>query len=257
MPIRSASQRRRDFADQQRAIEEQLLSRARARQLEGGEARRPAPYDKPAYNTPAYWRDCARGWIGDDEQRADHADFEARRRRAIDSKHRSAPAPSRHKRPPPPPTPSRQFCKPMATTAARDDRLTPQSKALLQVLVARAGRGRSTDATKTTLGRVLSRCPRSIQRYLRELVALGYIRTQTIKSRRTGFYVGLRVSVMDRVLPFFSRKGEAYQPEKLPARLAIGRKSEETELSPTKDKDISLRLLRVDKPPWFGEFAFR
>ncbi|WP_425398985.1 hypothetical protein [Aeoliella sp.] len=102
----------------------------------------------------------------------------------------------------------------MATQAARDDRLTPQSKSLLQVLVARTGKGCSTDTTKNTLGAIMNRCPRSIQRYVQELVKFGYIRTQTIKSRRTGFFIGLRVWIMDCVLPFWKQGDEKYDAAK-------------------------------------------
>ena len=158
---------------------------------------KPSSYCPPAFNTPQYWQDCAKGWISDEQQRRDQADFELRRRRALDSKHRQAPTPHRHERPAP--RQSKQFSKCMSTQAARDDRLTPQSKALLQVLVARTGRGRFTDTTKTTLGITMSRCPRSIQRYLQELIQFGYIRTQTRKSRRTGFFIGLRVWIMNSV----------------------------------------------------------
>ncbi len=144
----------------------------------------------------------------------------------------------------------------MSTQAARDDRLTPQSKALLQVLVARTGKGRSTDATKTTLGIIMNRCPRSVQRYVQELVKFGYIRTQIRKSRRTGFFVGLRIWIMNSVLPFFAQKNTNYEPEQWLYLLGSRRKPEETEESLTKDKDKILNIFSDKKPPWFAEFAF-
>ncbi|MEN3794642.1 helix-turn-helix domain-containing protein [Fulvimarina sp. MAC3] len=103
----------------------------------------------------------------------------------------------------PSPNDSRQYANPMATTAARDDRLTPQAKALLQVMRARAGKGYETSVTKGTLAAVLSRSTRSITRYLRDLERYGYIVTR-IKADRRGFHLGLVVTITEKVLPFFT-----------------------------------------------------
>jgi len=211
VPLRSAQQRVQQEEAQRRAVQKELFEKTEAKVRATGK-RKPFSYERPAYNTPQYWRDCARGWITDEEQRQDHADFETRRRRALDSKHNQAAPPHRHERAAPRCT--KQFSKSMSTQAARDDRLTPQSKALLQVLVARTGRGHFTDTTKTTLGIIMNRCPRSIQRYVQELAKFGYLRTQVRKSRRTGFFIGLRVWIMDSVLPFFAQKNGNYAPEK-------------------------------------------
>jgi len=140
VPLRSAEQRARHEEAQRRAIQQELFERTQEK-FRATEKRKPFSYERPAYNTPQYWRNCVFGWITDEEQRQDHADFEARRRRAIDSKYNQASSPHRHERAAPRCT--KQFSKSMSTQAARDDRLTPQSKALLQVLVARTGRGRS------------------------------------------------------------------------------------------------------------------
>jgi len=254
VPVLSERQRKERDDARRRGVQRELVESTRS--LRGGNReKRPACYERPAYGTPQYWRDCGRGWISDQQQRDDHADFEVRRRRALDSKHNKAPAPHRHLRGAP--RASKQFAKPMATQAARDDRLTPQSKALLQVIVARTGRGRVTDTTKTTLGRIMNRCPRSIQRYVRELVKFGYIRTQTIKSRRTRFYVGLRIWIMNSVLPFWAQQNGNYDPEKWPSWASIRRKSEETKESLTNDSFIIKNLLSADKPHWFDEIAHR
>ena len=103
----------------------------------------------------------------------------------------------------PEPNESRQYANPMATTAARDDRLTPQAKALLQVLRARSGKGRETAVTKATLGAVLSRSTRSITRYLRDLERCGYILTR-IRATGRGLHLGLVVTMTEKVLPFFA-----------------------------------------------------
>ena len=213
------------------------------------------PYKKPPFNTPQYWQDVLRGWISEEEQLFDQSQFDLKRRRALDSKKNKARVAKRHNRPAP--TETKQFSKAMSTQAARDDRLTPQSKALLQIIVARTGKGRSTDTTKTTLGAIMSRCPRSIQRYIRELVKFGYIRTQTIKSRRTGFYTGMRIWIMNSVLPFFSKPNENYEPNIWAQITQNGRNREETKESLTNHKDIISRVLCPQKPPWIAEMAYR
>ena len=144
----------------------------------------------------------------------------------------------------------------MSTQAARDDRLTPQSKSLLQVIVAQTGRGRYTDVTKTTLGVIMNRCPRSIQRYIQELVKFGYIRTQIRKSKRTGFYIGLRIWIMNSVLPFFARENSKYDPDIWPEFLKGRRNREETKESHTNNKQMILNTISAQKPPWFTEFVF-
>lgn len=253
IPIRTAKQRKQENEAQRKAIERQLFKKSNSK-FDTMDNRQPIAYERPAYNTPQYWRDCARGWISDDQQRADHADFETRRRRALDSKYNTAAPPHRHMRTPPRET--KQFSKPMSTQAARDDRLTPQSKALLQVLVARTGKGRFTDTTKTTLGVIMNRCPRSIQRYVQELIKFGYIRTQVRKSRRTGFFIGLRVWITNRVLPFYAQSNESYDPERWLDLLGNRTRPEETIESVTNNKSIILNTFKDEKPPWFAAFAF-
>ena len=235
-------------------IQKQLFARSKERQL-GRREPKPIDYRWPQYNTPNYWQDVSRGWISEEEQQRDHAQFEVKRKRGLASRNRQAKPASRHNRPAP--VESKQFAKAMATQAARDDRLTPQSKSLLQIIVARTGRGRSTDTTKTTLAKIMSRCPRSIQRYIQELIKFGYIRTQTIKSRRTGFYVGMRIWIMNSVLPFFAGGSDKYEAKEWEDVTNIGRNREETEKSPTNNKNRLRRALMPDKPPWFAEIAFR
>lgn len=249
----SAEERKQQAESQAQIIQRQLFAKIKS-QSDENQTNKPRFYERPAFNTPEYWRDTCRGWITEEEQRNDHADFETRRRRALDSKHNKAPPPERHGRGAPRST--KQFAKPMSTEAARDDRLTPQSKALLQVLVARTGKGRSTDTTKTTLGIIMNRCPRSIQRYVRELIKFGYIRTQTIKSRRTGFFVGMRIWIMNSVLPFFANKKDVYNPEEWLDLVRNRRDREGTKESLTNYKNKILNSYKEKKPPWFGEYAF-
>lgn len=217
---------------------------------------RPSDYQKPAYNTPEYYRDWNLGLISDEEARQDSTSYELRRKRAKDFYNEKALAPHRHSRPPP--VESRQWCRPMATTAARDDRLTPQAKALLQVITARVGKGRVTDTTKTTLADIMNRCPRSIQRYIAELIKFDYIRTQWQKSRKTGFYIGLRIWIMNRALPYFTNDAKNRYDAGNYARnwLEMAGNSEETELSLT---NINIKLSNIfsqKEPTWFKKLAY-
>ena len=102
----------------------------------------------------------------------------------------------------PEPRASVQYAGHMATTAARDHRLTPQSKALLQVLRARCGTGTATATCKTTLAHIMGVCTRSVGRYIRELIRFGYVVTRERRGAR-GLTIGLAVSITEKVLPCF------------------------------------------------------
>lgn len=104
----------------------------------------------------------------------------------------------------PEPRQSAQYAGHMATTAARDHRLTPQSKALLQVLRARCGNGIKTETCKTTLAHIMGVCTRSIGRYVGELIRFGYIETQARRGA-SGLYTGLVISITEKVLPCFRK----------------------------------------------------
>lgn len=106
----------------------------------------------------------------------------------------------RHERPAP--NDSRQYAQPMATTAARDDRLTPNAKAFLQVLRARCGKGRETSITKGTAGNIMARSTRTIRRYLVDLVRFGYVELEILRNGR-GLHLGLSVKLTQLVAPFY------------------------------------------------------
>lgn len=146
----------------------------------------------------------------------------------------AAATPSRWFRPEP--RPSVQYAGPMATTAARDRRLTPQSKALLQVLRARCGNGTETATCKTTLAHIMGVTTRSIGRYIAELGRFGYITTRT-RHGTTGLYVGITVAITEKVLPCFRKLpwlagwlAQNLAPERTAEH---GRKPDRTELSHT------------------------
>jgi hypothetical protein len=130
---------------------------------------------------------------------------------------RNAPARPRHTRPAP--NDSRQYAGSMATTAARDDRLTPNAKAFLAVLRARCGKTRLTTITKGTLAAVMSRSPRTIRRYLVDLVRFGYVELEIWCNAR-GLHLGLTVKLTDLVMPFYEEaKGLARWLAETPAAL--------------------------------------
>ncbi len=239
-------------------INARLLQRLQERKQTDTPSQAPSPQDKPAYNTPAYWIAHRNGHLSWEEVEQDHALYEARRKRAKDSAGQKTRAPHRHLRPAP--TPSKQWVKPMATTAARDDRLTPQAKALLQVIAARTGKGRETNTTKTTLADIMRRCSRSIQRYIAELVKFGYIRTQIRKSPRSGLYTGLRIWIMNDVLPYFSGTNDLFEVAAVQGRGVREQQtpgfSEETEASLIKIHTKIFNLAGLKKPPWISDFVF-
>ena len=202
---------------------------------------------QPAYNTPDYWAAVREGRISWEAAGRAHARYEERRRRARDSRGTSAAIPARHLRPAP--RESRQWCRPMATTAARDDRLTPQAKALLQVLTARCGRHGWTETTKGTLGDVMSRHPRSIQRYVRELIRFGYIRARAVRSAVSGLYTGMRLWVTAHVLPYFSKRMTADLRALAGAAAGSRGNPGETVLSPVKSPVKKKRAGGGDDPP--------
>lgn len=165
----------------------------------------------------AIWRDQQAGLISFAEAR--------RRSAAVGLAQAVAVAPTvptrrpaarpRHARPGP--AESRQYAQPMATTAARDDRLTPNAKAFLQVLAARCGKGRETTITKGTAGNIMSRSTRTIRRYLVDLIRFGYLEVTTRANAR-GLHLGLTVRLTDRVRPFYEEaKGLARWLTETPA----------------------------------------
>ncbi|WP_188826085.1 helix-turn-helix domain-containing protein [Brucella endophytica] len=171
----------------------------------------PLNWRKPAFNSRDYWFAVGNGWITDEEYEADLAAHEERVKRAKASQGKASPPPARWQRQAPQAT--RQYANPMSTEAARDDRLTPQAKALLQVIRARCGKHGRTETTKFTLASIMSRSVRSIQRYIGELIRFGYIVTRT-RTGRTGLYTGLVIEITAKVLPYWTNF------EKLAADLA-------------------------------------
>ena len=104
----------------------------------------------------------------------------------------------------PEPRSSVQYAGHMATTVARDHRLTPQAKAVLVVLRARCGNGNMTPTCKTTLAHIMGVCTRSIGRYIAELIRFGNIDARARRGAN-GLYTGLVVTIAEKVLPCFRK----------------------------------------------------
>jgi hypothetical protein len=172
-------------------------------------------FKKPAFGTAAYREYARKGMISPEEQEADAIMREIRAERTGQRKDGfadltgsiEAPFPI-HKNTPvrwgqQAPIPSDQYTPNMATTAARDDRLTPNAKAFLQLIHARCASDGITETTKATVANIMNRSTRTIQRYIADLVQFGYLTTH-IKRNARGLYVGLVMKVTERTKPFYA-----------------------------------------------------
>jgi hypothetical protein len=147
----------------------------------------------------------------------------------------------------PEPRASVQYAGHMATTAARDHRLTPQAKALLQVLRARCGNGNETATCKTTLAHIIGVCTRSVGRYIHDLIRFGYIVTRERRGAG-GLTIGLAVIITEKVLPCFRKLPwlSGWLAQNLPAN---GTNSGRTELSYTNHSLKEFPLANGLRPP--------
>ena len=115
----------------------------------------------------------------------------------------------------PPPRPSRQFARELSTQVARDRRLSPRCAALAAVLVAQAGKGTLASISRRYLAMVLQVSTRTVARLLAELRAYGYIAT-THRLGSLGQTIGLRVELLDPLLPYFDRAVTELSPLVIP-----------------------------------------
>lgn len=176
-----------------------------------------AGFKKPAFGSTAYKEYCRKGWISPEETEADAIMREIRsirtgqKRPALWGKFNNSNHVMRNftitKNTPvrwgrEEPIPSDQYAPKMATTAARDDRLTPNAKALLQIIHARCGKDGVTETTKGTLASIMQRSTRSIQRYLTDLQQFGYI-LRISRQNDDNWYLGLRIWVTEKTKPYY------------------------------------------------------
>ncbi len=172
-------------------------------------------FKKPKFGSAVYREYVRKGMITPEEQEADaimreiRAERTGQRQAGFDMLSAAIEAPFPiHKNTPvrwgrEAPIPSDQYAPNMATTAARDERLTPNAKALLQIIHARCASEGITETTKATLANIMNRSTRTIQRYIADLVQFGYLTTH-IKRNGRGLYVGLVMRVTERTKPFYA-----------------------------------------------------
>jgi hypothetical protein len=129
------------------------------------------------------------------------ANCSARRHRSLRTCHRPAAEKPRHPQP-------RDTGAYVPETAARveDDRnLTDGARRcarkVAEYVYRRNREGREAEITVTYLMKVLGRCRRTVQRYLRQLEREGYIDVHVIPSARTRMCVGLAIRVLNPLIP--------------------------------------------------------
>jgi len=126
----------------------------------------------------------------------------------------------------PAPRPTRLWAKSIGCEAMGDTRLTMGARAALVLIRALASLGERI--SKAGLAKLLGVAPRTVQRYLAQLRAWGYIRTRLI-ANAIGWIVAQAVEVTEKVLPPHWR---AVGPQ---SRRSQG----ETTLSPSESKWLS------------------
>lgn len=136
-----------------------------------------------------------------------------RRMRSLRSCHR----PSRYARPQyEPPADTGAYVPELSARLDNDRNLTDGARRCarkIAELTYRSNRaGRALDVTVSYLVKALGRCRRSVQRYLRQLEEVGYIRADVVKGARSRMCVGLVVTLL---APLFPRHHRDRWPERL------------------------------------------
>lgn len=175
----------------------------------------PAPdaFEKPAYATPSYALALRCGWISSDEEKADRAAWDQRRRTSLQTCHRY----SLYERPRArPPKETAAYVPELAARIEDDPNLTDGARRcarkLAEYTYRHARATRSSEITVTWLMQALGRCRRTVQRYLRLLERQGYIRVDVIHCRATRMCAGLFVHLQG---PCFARHHRARWPKTL------------------------------------------
>ena len=103
--------------------------------------------------------------------------------------------------------PSRQFARNLATTVARDPRLSPSATRLAVLLVAVCGKANHVDATRGYFASRLGVSERTVARLLAMLRVNGYVSTvRTVGERNET--TGLRIRLLDALLPYWDAERE-------------------------------------------------
>ena len=129
------------------------------------------------------------------------ADCNARRERSLRTCHRPATEKPRH----PKPRDTGAYVPEMAARIEDDRNLTDGARRcarkLAEYVYRRNREGREAEITVTYLMKVLGRCRRTVQRYLRQLEREGYIEAHVVPSARTRMCCGLVVRVLSPLIP--------------------------------------------------------
>ena len=196
----------------------------------------PPAFEKPPYGTPQYAIALRCGWISFEEEQADRAIREERRKRSLQTCHRH----SLYEEPRfAPPKETGAYVPELAARLEDDPNLTDGARRcarkLAEYTYRHARAARCSEITVTYLMRALGKCRRTVQRYLRLLEREGYIRVDVIQGQTTRMCVGLLVHLMGPLFPRHHR-------EKWPQTLA---NPAATRLSLKKSPDTS----KKENPP--------
>lgn len=84
------------------------------------------------------------------------------------------------------------FVRPFKQSVVKNPRLMPGTRIVLMLLAGWAGHGGPIETTLGIIGKHVSRSARQVQRYLKDAMEEGYLRTSYVKDR-IGRIIGLRV----------------------------------------------------------------
>lgn len=113
----------------------------------------------------------------------------------------------------PAPQPSKQYCPPLSTTPARDQRLSPGAIRTLMVIRAVIGHDSERIITRKYLAQTLGYNQRTAQRHLSLLRRYGYITTRLVNAP-SGRVLGQRIRVTAASRPFWQTEGSGMSPLK-------------------------------------------
>ena len=170
---------------------------------------KPLNYKIPALSDSNFWKDYYKGWISEEEVQQAHDNFEMRRNRAKASLGKRSESPRRYWKLPPPQT--KQYSQQMCTEFLDDHRLTSTSKNVLVRLVSLAGHKTYLETNKTSLAKIMGVSISTIQRSLKELMIFGYLDKESKQSNITGFFIGLKISLKQKVYPYFRKVKDIFE----------------------------------------------
>lgn len=169
----------------------------------------PAPegFQKPAYNTPQYVLALRCGWISAEDEQADRAAWEQRRRTSLQTCHRYSLYQRRRSSPP---KDSGAYIPELAARLDNDPNLTDGARRCARKLAELTYRNnresRAIDITVTYLMLALGKCRRTVQNYLRLLEREDYIRVDVIRGEATRMCIGLAVHLLRPLFPRHHRE---------------------------------------------------